>query len=117
MPLLLGGDGINVYRPVYRDGEPTATVAEREAALLGFAAGAFRVHDLAAAAISTLPDDGRRPAPLGQDASWSGPRAPRRPGPGVDHDRQPDLARCSSATPDRPSVGLPLLVAVFGILL
>ena len=57
MPLLLGGAGINVYRPIYREGEPTATVAEREAALRGFAGGAFLVHDLAAAAISTLPED------------------------------------------------------------
>ena len=47
--LLIGGSGINVYRPVYRDGAPTATVAQRRAALIGFAAGAFRVSDLAAA--------------------------------------------------------------------
>ena len=57
MPLLVGGTGINVYRPVYRDGAPTATVAERRDALIGFAAGAFRVNDLAAAAIAALPDD------------------------------------------------------------
>ncbi len=57
MPLLLGGSGINVYRPVYRDGAPTATVAERRAALIGFAAGAFRVGDLAAAAIDAVPDN------------------------------------------------------------
>ena len=57
MPLLIGGAGINVYRPVYRDGAPISTVAERRAALLGFAAGAFRVKDLAAAAISALPDE------------------------------------------------------------
>ncbi len=57
MPLLLGGSGINVYRPIYRDGAPTATIAERRAALIGYAAGAFRVEDLADAAISTLPDD------------------------------------------------------------
>src|ERR1700733_9584491 len=53
--LLIGGIGINVYRPVYRDGAPTATVAQRRAALIGFAAGAFRVGDLARAAISTVP--------------------------------------------------------------
>ena len=31
MKLLIGGIGINVYRPVYRDGAPTATVAQRRA--------------------------------------------------------------------------------------
>jgi diguanylate cyclase (GGDEF)-like protein len=54
MPLLIGGTGFNVYRPVYRDGAPTATVAERRAGLLGFAAGGFRTRDLAAAATSAV---------------------------------------------------------------
>jgi CHASE1-domain containing sensor protein len=40
--LVLGGNGLIVYRPVYRDGAPTATVAQRRAALLGFAAGKRR---------------------------------------------------------------------------
>jgi diguanylate cyclase (GGDEF)-like protein len=57
MPLVIGGEGINVYWPVYRDRAPIATVAERRAALLGFAAGAFRVKDLAAAAIAAIPSD------------------------------------------------------------
>ena len=57
VPLLLGGTGINVYRPVYRDGAPIATVAQRRAALTGFAVGAFRINELAAAAISTLADE------------------------------------------------------------
>ena len=99
MPLILGGTGINVYRPVYRDGRPTATVAEREAALLGFAAGAFRVHDLAAAAISALPEAAEVQLRSGKTVVV-GPRAgPRRPGPGVDRDRQPDLVA------DRPRPG------------
>ena len=55
--LPLGGTGINVFRPVYRDGAPTATVAERRAALLGFAIGGFQVSDLAAAATTALPDE------------------------------------------------------------
>jgi diguanylate cyclase (GGDEF)-like protein len=54
--LLIGGIGINVYRPVYRDGAPTATVAQRRAALIGFAGGGFRVRDLAQAAVSTVPN-------------------------------------------------------------
>jgi diguanylate cyclase (GGDEF)-like protein len=56
MQLAVGGTGIVVYRPVYRDGAPTATVAERRAALLGFAAGGFRAHSLAAAAVSAVPN-------------------------------------------------------------
>jgi diguanylate cyclase (GGDEF)-like protein len=57
IPLLLGGTGINVYKAVYRDGAPTATVAQRRRALIGFAAGSFLLKDLAAAAITTLPTD------------------------------------------------------------
>jgi diguanylate cyclase (GGDEF)-like protein len=57
LPLLLGGTGINVFRPVYQDGAPLATRAERRRALRGFIAGSFRVGDLAAAAIAALPDD------------------------------------------------------------
>ena len=89
--LLLGGTGINVYRPVYRDGAPTATVAERRAALIGFAAGAFRVHDLAAAAIAALPEDVDVQLAIRQARSSSGPGGARRPGPGADPDRQPHL--------------------------
>src|SRR3954447_8820688 len=54
--LPVGGTGINVFRPVYRDGAAVQTVAQRRAALIGFAAGAFRVPDLAQAANAALPD-------------------------------------------------------------
>ncbi len=57
MRLPVGGTGINVFRPVYRDGAPTGTVAQRRAALIGFAAGAFHVPDLAQAANDALPDE------------------------------------------------------------
>ena len=93
MPLLIGGTGINVYRPVYRDGAPIATVAERRAALLGFAAGGFRVNDLAAAAISRAARRRRRPAAVERRRSWSGPSGDaRRRRHGADHDRRPHLA-------------------------
>lgn len=55
--LLIGGLGINVFRPVYRDGAPVATPADRQRALRGFIAGSFRVHDVAAAARAVLPAD------------------------------------------------------------
>jgi diguanylate cyclase (GGDEF)-like protein len=57
MRLPVGGTGINVFRPVYRDGAPVATTAERRAALLGFAVGSFHVPDLAQAANAALPDN------------------------------------------------------------
>jgi diguanylate cyclase (GGDEF)-like protein len=57
MRLPAGGTGINVFRPVYRDGAPTGTGAERRDALIGIAAGAFQVDDLAGAATDALPDE------------------------------------------------------------
>jgi diguanylate cyclase (GGDEF)-like protein len=54
IPLLIGGRGINVFRPVYRDEAPTETVAQRRRALIGFAVGSFRIGDLAAAATEAV---------------------------------------------------------------
>jgi len=54
IPLLIGGRGINVFRAVYRDGAPAKTVAERRRALIGFAAGSFRVGALAASATDAV---------------------------------------------------------------
>jgi diguanylate cyclase (GGDEF)-like protein len=54
--LVVGGSGVIVYKAVYRDGAPTDTVAQRRAALLGFASGSFRVRDLAGTAVAALPD-------------------------------------------------------------
>jgi diguanylate cyclase (GGDEF)-like protein len=48
--LLIGGRGINVFRAVYRDRAPVKTVAQRRRALVAFAAGSFRIEDLAATA-------------------------------------------------------------------
>jgi diguanylate cyclase (GGDEF)-like protein len=114
--LLLGGLGINVYWPVYRDGAPTATVAEQRAAPIGFAAGAFHVHDLAAAAISAVPDSVDvqlkidRQTTVGQqghldDAATSPIHIADRTWLLVVRD------------PNRPDVSLPLLLAVVGIAL
>jgi diguanylate cyclase (GGDEF)-like protein len=114
--LLIGGLGINVYRPVYRDGAPTATVAERRRALVGFAAGAFRVRDLAAAATATVP---------------SSVAVQLRVAPGSvvgDKGQLEDAARVpihiANRTwllvirdPNRPDVSLPLLLAIVGIAL
>ncbi|HEX6205062.1 MAG TPA: diguanylate cyclase [Solirubrobacterales bacterium] len=57
IPLLIGGQGINVFRAVYRDQAPVKTVAQRRQALVGFAAGSFRIGDLVATAAEAVPPD------------------------------------------------------------
>lgn len=58
VPLLIDrGRGVVVYHPIYRDRTPTRSVAQRRAALIGFAGGAFRALDLANVAASATPDD------------------------------------------------------------
>jgi diguanylate cyclase (GGDEF)-like protein len=112
--LLIGGIGVNVYRPVYRDGAPTATVTERRDALIGFAAGAFRVRDLAAAAIASAPDEADvqlridRHSVVGhrgrlEDAAQAPIKIADRTWLLVVRD------------PHRPDISLPLLLAVVGI--
>ncbi len=114
--LPIGGTGINVFRPVYRDGAPTATVAQRRAALTGFAIGSFHVPNLTAAAAATL-SDGVQVQLVEDGRTISGPH----------------LARDESATaplriadrswllvvrdPSEPGIGLPALIAVFGLAL
>jgi diguanylate cyclase (GGDEF)-like protein len=114
--LPVGGTGINVFRPVYRDGAPTQTAAERRGALLGFAAGAFRVHDLAGAATAALPHDvdaalverGRPVAGHGLPADESA-TAPIRIA-----DRTWLLV---VRDPNRPGVDLPVMIALVGLAL
>jgi diguanylate cyclase (GGDEF)-like protein len=112
--LPLGGAGINVFHPVYRDGAPTDTVAQRRAALSGFALGSFRIEDLAAAATTALEEDddiqllerGRSVAgePLDREESATAPlEVADRTWLLVVHDR------------DRPGLGWPLLIAVVGL--
>jgi diguanylate cyclase (GGDEF)-like protein len=116
LPLLIGGSGINVYLPIYRDRAPTATAAERGAALIGFAAGAFRVSDLAAvttAAVSPtvkaqLQEKGR--AIAGAAGELDDPSSV----PVQVADRSWTLV---ISDPSRPGISLPLLIAVFGVLL
>jgi diguanylate cyclase (GGDEF)-like protein len=114
--LLIGGVGINVYWPVYRDGAPTATVAERQDALIGFAGGGFRVDDLAQAAVAAVPDSSEVQLQIDHDTR-------------VGH--QGELDDAASAPihiadrtwllvvrdPNRPDASLPLLLAVIGIAL
>jgi diguanylate cyclase (GGDEF)-like protein len=114
MHLPIGGTGINVFRPVYRDGAPTDTVAQRHAALAGFAIGAFLVPDLAAAATAALDDDVDVQL-VEEGRTVVGPELPRE---------EAAIAplRIADRTwllvvrdPDRPGVSLPILIAVVGI--
>jgi diguanylate cyclase (GGDEF)-like protein len=112
--LLIGGVGINIYRPVYRDGAPVATVAQRRAALVGFAAGAFRVKDLAAAAISTVPEavDVQLRIDRGHVVGQQGQLQDAATAPIQIADRTWLLV---VRDPNRPDISLPLLLAVVGI--
>jgi diguanylate cyclase (GGDEF)-like protein len=114
--LLIGGLGINVFRPVYRDGAPVATAAERRRALRGFIAGSFRTQDVGNAALTVLPNDVEVQLQVDHKAVF---------GPKGELD---DVATAPVHIADRtwlltlkepggPPVGLPLAIAVLGIAL
>jgi diguanylate cyclase (GGDEF)-like protein len=114
IPLLLGGTGINVYKAVYRDGAPTATEAERRRALIGFAAGSFLLKDLAAAAITTLPNNVTAQLDVAH-RTVIGPKGELE---------DPAQARIQIADrtwllvihdPDRPDVSIPILFGAAGL--
>jgi diguanylate cyclase (GGDEF)-like protein len=114
MRLPVGGTGINVFRPVYRDGMPTRTPAERRAALIGFAGGAFHVPDLTAAATTALPK-GVAAALIDHGTTISGPDLPR------DESAVAPI-RIANHTwllvvrdPDRPGVDLAVMIALVGL--
>jgi diguanylate cyclase (GGDEF)-like protein len=114
IPLLIGGRGINVFRAVYRDRAPVKTAAERRRALIGFAAGSFRIDELAATASEAVSPDVR----LQLEASGT-----------TVFGAEGDLDDSASAPleiadrtwvlilddPGGPSISLPLALAVLGI--
>jgi diguanylate cyclase (GGDEF)-like protein len=112
--LLVGGSGIVVFQPIYRDGAPTGSVAQRRAALVGFAAGGFHAGDLAAAAVSAVPSAVDVQLRVGRHAVIG------------DRGRLGDAARAPIhiadrtwllivRDPSRPDIGLPILLAGVGI--
>jgi diguanylate cyclase (GGDEF)-like protein len=114
--LLIGGTGINVFRPIYRDGAPVKTIAERRRALKGFIAGSFRVDDVAAAALAVLPRDAEVQLRVGGRQAF---------GPAGDLE---DAAQVPIHIADRtwllvledpggPPVGLPIAIGILGIAL
>jgi diguanylate cyclase (GGDEF)-like protein len=112
--LPLGGTGINVFRPVYRDGAPTGTVAQRRAALVGFATGAFHVSALTGAATTTLPDDVDAQLREGGQAV-SGPRLDRDEAAAAPVKIADRTWLLVVRDPNLPDVSLPILIAVVGI--
>jgi diguanylate cyclase (GGDEF)-like protein len=114
IPLLLGGIGINVYKAVYRDGAKTETTAQRHRALIGFAAGSFLLKDLAATAITTLPDDVTAQLDVA-NKTVIGPKGE------LDDPAQARI-RIADRTwllvvhdPDRPNGGIPILFGAAGL--
>jgi diguanylate cyclase (GGDEF)-like protein len=114
MRLPVGGTGINVFRPVYRDGAPIRTTAERRAALIGFAGGAFHVPDLAAAATTALPD-GVDAALLERGKVITGPNLPRDEAAAAPLRIADRTWLLVVRDPDRPGVGLAVMIALVGI--
>jgi diguanylate cyclase (GGDEF)-like protein len=114
--LFFGGVGLNLYRPVYRDGAPTATVAQRRRALIGFAGGAFRVSDLAQAAVSTVADSVDVQLRIDRD-HVVGEHGKLDDGAGAPVDIADRTWLLVVRDPNRPDVSLPLLLAVIGIAL
>jgi diguanylate cyclase (GGDEF)-like protein len=114
MRLPVGGTGINVFHPVFRDGAPTQTVAQRRAALVGFAGGGFRVADLSGAAADTLPGDVDVSLVEGGRVV-SGPALPREESAAAPIRIADQTWLLVLNDPDRPGVALPLLIAVFGL--
>ncbi len=114
--LLIGGTGINVFRPIYRDGAPVSTPAERMRALTGFIAGSFRIGDVADAAMTVLPKDVEVQLRIAHRVAF-----------GTEGELE-DAATAAVHIADRtwlltlkepggPPFGLPLAIAVLGILL
>jgi diguanylate cyclase (GGDEF)-like protein len=115
VPLLTSrGRGLIVYQPVYRDGAPTNTVAQRRTALLGFASGGFLVPDLAAAATSALEEDVDIQLLENGDPVLETGRL-LEDGAAVPIQVADRTWVLVVRDPDRPSMGLPVLIAVVGI--
>jgi diguanylate cyclase (GGDEF)-like protein len=113
IPLLIGGRGINVFQPVYRDGASLATRAERRAALIGFAAGSFRIDDLAAAATEAVDAEDEVQLEVGGETVF---------GPAASLDGASMPLRIANRTwaltvknPGGPGLSVPIAIAVLGI--
>ena len=114
MRLPAGGTGINVFRPVYRDGAPTQTVAQRRAALTGFAAGGFQLPDLTGAAAAALPDE-VDVALVERGRPVAGPDLPRDEAAAAPIRIADRTWLLVVRDPDRPGASLSVMIAVVGL--
>jgi len=114
--LLAPGRGFVVYAPVFRDGAPSESVAQRRAALRGFAAGAFRASDMTAAAAVSLPDDFVVQL-LEDDEPVIGPAEVIEDGAGAPIRIADRTWLLVVRDPSGPGIGVPLLIAVLGLAL
>jgi len=116
MRLPVGGTGINVFWPVYRDGAQTRTVAERRAALVGFAGGAFQLSDLAGAAEEALPTDAEA-ALIERGRMVAGGDLPSDESATAPIDIADRTWQLVVRDPGRPGVDLPVMIAIVGLAL
>jgi diguanylate cyclase (GGDEF)-like protein len=114
MRLPSGGTGINVFRPVYRDGAAVGTTAERRAALIGFAVGAFHVPDLAQVANAALPDN-VAVSLIERGKPIAGPHLPREEAAAAPIQIADRTWLLVVRDPSRPGVDLPVLIALVGL--
>ncbi|HEY5943294.1 MAG TPA: diguanylate cyclase [Solirubrobacterales bacterium] len=114
VPLLIGGTGINVFRPIYRDGASLQSRADRRRALTGLIAGSFRVDNVAAAALTVLPEDAELQLRIDGGLAYGSGEDLGDPAsvPLRIADRNWVLA---VEDPDGPGLSLPLALAVLGI--
>jgi diguanylate cyclase (GGDEF)-like protein len=116
IPLLLGGSGINVYRAIYRDGAPVRTPAERRRALLGFVAGGFRIDALAATGAAPLSPDVQTQLRVSGKLA-AGPKEELSDAATAPVDIADRTWLLTVREPDRPTLSLPIALAVMGIAL
>jgi len=116
MRLPVGGTGINVFWPVYRDGAQTRTIAQRRDALIGFAGGAFQLSDLAGAAEEALPADAEA-ALIERGRMVAGSDLPRDESVTAPIDIADRTWRLVVRDPGRPGVDLPVMIAIVGLAL
>jgi diguanylate cyclase (GGDEF)-like protein len=112
--LLLGGRGINVFRAVYRDREPVDTTTARRRALIGFAAGSFRINELAATAAEAVSSDVQLQLKAGGTAVF-GAEEDLGDGASAPLEIADRTWVLTLENPGGPGLSLPLALAVLGI--
>ena len=114
IPLLIGGQGIYDYRAVSRDRALLETVAQRRRALLGFAAGSFRIDDLLATATDAVSSDVQWQLQAG-GATIFGATGDLGDGASAPIEIADRTWKLTVEDPDGPGVALPLALGIFGI--